>query len=430
MSTANTANTASLDALLGRVAPFAARFSDAGRRLYLVGGIVRDHQLGSDLDDSADVDLTTDALPSETKQLVDGLADAIWTQGERFGTIGVSTGGQLIEITTHRAESYADDSRKPEVTFGDDIVVDLSRRDFTINAMAIDTFSVELIDPYGGAGDLAAGVLRTPLDPAVSFGDDPLRMLRAARFAAKFSLRPEPALVAAATDMGERLRIVAIERIGAELERLFGLDDPRIGLELLADTGLAEILLSWDDAPPLTEQEAHRLPAATAAASAVGAPWRTRLAIWLLATLGDVGRVSQVCATLRLSRDDDRHVVGMCRAAATLLSNASIDRPHLRRWLAETSDPEQSLIVAVAASPSPAIDAIVDALVELRSSENVDALVPLDGQRIMALLNVEPGPTIGEAIAVLRQALYDQGPLSGAEQEEILMQWWASRASS
>ena len=177
-------------ALVDATSDLAARFDDAGHRLYVVGGSVRD-VFGSDEPSfDADIDLTTDAVPDETEKIVGGWADAVWLQGKRWGTIGARKAGRTIEITTHRAEAYQPDSRKPEVVFGDSIEVDLSRRDFTVNAMALRLGRhLELIDPYGGLADLAAGRLRTPLDPEVSFSDDPLRMLRAARFIAGFGLR-------------------------------------------------------------------------------------------------------------------------------------------------------------------------------------------------------------------------------------------------
>src|SRR5665213_89946 len=178
------------------------------RNLYLVGGSVRDALFPVGASADPDFDLTTDARPEEIERLVRGWADDVWTQGARFGTIGCRRGGQLFEITTHRAEVYVPDSRKPEVTFGDDIELDLSRRDFTINALALRLPDMELIDPFDGLGDLAAGRLRTPLDPEISFGDDPLRMLRAARFAARFNLKPAPHLEAAIAAMHHRLSIV------------------------------------------------------------------------------------------------------------------------------------------------------------------------------------------------------------------------------
>ena len=206
------------------------RFEKAGYRLYLVGGSVRDALIDAEADPAgpSDLDLTTNAHPDEIERLVAGWADAVWTQGKRFGTIGAKHQGRTYDSTTHRAESYAPDSRKPEVEFGDSVDVDLSRRDFTINAMALALPSMELVDPFGGLGDLIAKKLRTPLDPRISFDDDPLRMLRAARFAARFAMTPEPALVEAMREMAGRLAIVSAERIRDELDRLVMLRVPSV----------------------------------------------------------------------------------------------------------------------------------------------------------------------------------------------------------
>src|SRR3984957_8186548 len=217
----------------------ARRFAAAGKTLYLVGGSVRDALFPGAADGESDFDLTTDARPDEIERLVRGWADDVWTQGARFGTIGCRRGDQRFEITTHRAEVYVPDSRKPEVTFGDDIDVDLARRDFTINALSLRLPAMELVDPFDGLGDLAAGRLRTPLDPTVSFGDDPLRMLRAARFAARFSLTPDPALVAAIGRMHGRLAVVSAERIRDELDKMMMLDVPSEALWFVVRTGLA-----------------------------------------------------------------------------------------------------------------------------------------------------------------------------------------------
>ena len=201
--------------VLDELTPLAARFGAAGHRLYLVGGAVRDLLLG--VDHGGDRDLTTAAHPDEVKDLLRGWADAVWTQGERFGTIGArhhrDDGTSLdVEITTFRGERYAEDSRKPDVTFANTIEADLERRDFTVNAMALElgAHDVTLVDPYGGAADLAAARLRTPLSPEVSFDDDPLRMLRAARFIARFGLTPDPP----ARRRGGRSRRPAGDRVG------------------------------------------------------------------------------------------------------------------------------------------------------------------------------------------------------------------------
>ncbi len=240
----------------------AGLFERAGKALYLVGGSVRDALVdGGGARRQAhrpDLDLTTDARPEEIEAIVSGWADTIWTQGARFGTIGCSRGGQHYEITTHRAEVYRPDSRKPEVSFDDDIERDLSRRDFTVNAMALRLPDLLLIDPFHGIDDLAAGVLRTPLGPDVSFEDDPLRMLRAARFIAGYGLKPEEDLVAAVTVGHSRLSIVSAERIRGELDRLVMVGTPSIGLWFVVETGLASEFLPELPALALEQDPIHR----------------------------------------------------------------------------------------------------------------------------------------------------------------------------
>ncbi|MFM7068070.1 MAG: CCA tRNA nucleotidyltransferase, partial [Actinomycetes bacterium] len=215
--------------------PLATRFEASGHRLYLVGGIVRDmfadpSKVSGMTQD--DVDLTTDASPEQILAAVQPVADAVWTQGIRFGTVGCSIEGHRFEITTHRAELYDAATRKPDVEFSVRIEDDLSRRDFTVNAMALEVTSSEpqLIDPFAGLADLAAQRLRTPSEPAVSFSDDPLRMMRAARFIARFGLTPDPDLVTAVESMAGRLEIVSAERIRDELCKLLVVPDPSAGL--------------------------------------------------------------------------------------------------------------------------------------------------------------------------------------------------------
>jgi poly(A) polymerase len=222
--------------------PLTDRFRGAGHRLFLVGGTVRDLILGAESDGVSgeiDFDFTTDARPDEIKRALSGWADSVWTQGERFGTIGAARDGRRYEITTHRAEAYHPDSRKPDVAFSDDIAADLSRRDFTINAMALELTSPTptLVDPFHGAEDLARHVLRTPIGPDESFSDDPLRMLRAARFIARHRMEPEPGLTEAVTAMADRLSIVSAERIRDELDKLMVTPHPSAGLWFCVDTG-------------------------------------------------------------------------------------------------------------------------------------------------------------------------------------------------
>ena len=230
-------------AVLEEVRPLADAFVAAGHRLYLVGGVVRDQLVGRDIGPDDDIDLTTDARPDRILEVVAPLADAVWRQGERFGTIGCRIGPRAFELTTHRAEAYSPDSRKPEVEFADAIEADLARRDFTVNAMALEVPEPRLVDPFDGAADLVAGRLRTPLAPEESFSDDPLRMLRAARFISGYGLAPDDGLVAAVHEMGGRLEIVSAERIRDELDKLIVVDDPAAGLWFLVDTGLAEHFL-------------------------------------------------------------------------------------------------------------------------------------------------------------------------------------------
>ena len=245
-------------ATLDEVRPLADAFVAAGHRIYLVGGIVRDRFVGRELAPGDDIDLTTDARPDEILAVVRPLAEAVWDTGARFGTIGARIAGREYEITTHRAEAYTADSRKPEVSFADAVEADLARRDFTVNAMALEVPEPRLIDPHGGAADLAAGRLRTPLPPEESFSDDPLRMMRAARFIAGYGLVPDDDLVAAVRSMAGRMEIVSAERIRDELDKLIVVDDPADGLWFLVETGLAEQFLPELPAMRLEMDPIHR----------------------------------------------------------------------------------------------------------------------------------------------------------------------------
>ncbi|WP_245536939.1 MULTISPECIES: CCA tRNA nucleotidyltransferase [Thermomonospora] len=246
--------------LLGRVIPPAAdelgrRFAAAGHELALVGGPVRDALLGRP---GKDVDLTTDATPEQVLQLVEGWADAIWTIGIEFGTVGLRKGDLQLEITTYRSESYDPKSRKPEVSYGKSLTEDLARRDFAVNAMAARLPGHEFVDPFGGLGDLRRKTLRTPGRPEDSFNDDPLRMMRAARFAAQLGFTVAPEVVAAMRDMAGRIEIVSAERIRDELSKLICAPRPRAGLTLLVDTGLAEHVLPELPKLRLEIDEHHR----------------------------------------------------------------------------------------------------------------------------------------------------------------------------
>ncbi|MFF5262538.1 CCA tRNA nucleotidyltransferase [Actinomadura viridis] len=245
--------------LLRRIAPVAddlgARFAAAGHELALVGGPVRDALLRRP---GKDVDLTTDAPPDRVLELIDGWADAVWTIGIEFGTVGLRKDGHELEITTYRSESYDPRSRKPQVAYGTSLHEDLRRRDFAVNAMAARLPGHEFVDPFGGLSDLRDRVLRTPGRPEDSFGDDPLRMLRAARFASQLGFTVAPDVVAAMTDMAGRIEIVSAERIRDELSKLLCGAHPREGLALLVDTGLAGYVLPELPKLRLEIDEHHR----------------------------------------------------------------------------------------------------------------------------------------------------------------------------
>jgi poly(A) polymerase len=242
-----------------RIAPviddLGARFADAGEQIALVGGPVRDAMLGRQ---HLDLDFTTSARPDVTEGLVKGWADAVWDIGRDFGTIGCRKGEYQIEITTYRSEKYDPASRKPTVDYGDSLAGDLGRRDFTVNAMAVSLPGRDFEDPYGGIVDLAHRVLRTPGRPEDSFGDDPLRMMRAARFSAQLGFTVAPEVRQAMTDMADRISIVSAERVRDELVKLVCSPRPRAGLTLLVETGLAEHILPELPALALERDEHHR----------------------------------------------------------------------------------------------------------------------------------------------------------------------------
>jgi len=227
-----------------RVSPVAddlgRRFAAAGHELHLVGGSVRDALLGRLGDD---LDFATDARPEQVLELADGWAESTWTTGIAFGTVGLQRRGLRLEVTTYRAEAYDPTSRNPQVRYGDSLADDLARRDFAVNAMAVSLPEHVFSDPYGGLRDLSERVLRTPGRPEDSFRDDPLRMLRAARFASTLEFTVDPAVVAAMTAMAERLAIITPERVRDELSKLVCGSRPRTGLSLLVDTGLADVVL-------------------------------------------------------------------------------------------------------------------------------------------------------------------------------------------
>jgi poly(A) polymerase len=442
----------------------ARRFTAVGRALYLVGGSVRDALVPGAGSNESDIDLTTDARPDEIERIVRGWADDIWTQGARFGTIGCRKDGRDYEITTHRAEVYVPDSRKPEVTYGDDIEVDLSRRDFTVNALALRLPDMELIDPFDGLGDLAAGRLRTPLDPEISFGDDPLRMLRAARFAARFTLEPDPALVAAVTKMHGRLSIVSAERIRDELDKMLLVDVPSQALWFVVRTGLAGEFLPELPGLALEQDPIHRHKDVLAHTLAVVDKTSRNRLLRLSALFHDVGKPKTRAITDGGVSFHHHEVVGarMTRVRMEALRYSAADTEtvvrlvelHLRfhtyrlgwtdkavRRYVRDAGPHLDMLNELTrcdcttrnASKARALARRMDELEEriavLREEEELDALRPdLTGNQVMDLLGIGPGPSVGKALTFLMELRLDEGPLGQDEASARLLAWWAEQS--
>ncbi|WP_419927435.1 CCA tRNA nucleotidyltransferase [Candidatus Poriferisocius sp.] len=395
----------------------AEHFAALGFRVFLVGGVVRDALLDLPLDTDFDLDLTTDAQPPTVKSILENWADALWTQGERFGTIGARRGDRRVEITTHRTERYQPGSRKPEVAFADAIEVDLSRRDFTINAMAVELPDGGLVDPFGGDSDLADRRLRTPLDPEATFSDDPLRMLRAARFLAQFELAAEPALIAAMSAMAERLSIVADERIRGELDRLLSIADPGPGFELLFETGLAERVLG-----PVGDGVA-----AVDRLGRVDDDPTTRLAA-LLADAGAPADVQRALAERRATTAVSRAVAAILNSAHQAVDQPPNDQAELRCWVVNAV-PHVNESVAVASALGGVGPLAADIAALMEAEPDLCGPPVLDGEQIMALLELEPGPAVGAAVEELHRHRLDSGPLSAEEARAHLLAWRDSQAA-
>ena len=409
------------DDLCAAVSPVADRFLANGFRLYLVGGVVRDRLLG--VDSTPDFDLTTDAPPERIRELIDGVADAVWLQGERFGTVGIRLGDLTMEITTHRAEAYMGDSRKPVVRFSTDLYEDLARRDFTVNAIAVEVAERSLHDPHDGRADLRRGILRTPLSPEESFSEDPLRMLRAARFVARYGLVPAEGLVGAARSLVGRMAIVSAERIRDEFFRLLEVEDPSIGVHLLEEIGLLDGLL-----PEVAALDAGvRNRALEAVATATDDP------VLRLAVLAQsVGGMASRLVDLRLSGTDARRIAALVDGADRI-AGGSADGS----W----SDEEvRRLAVAVGPSLDPVLDFVglvgvetgdlVAVAERLGSVGEFDDLGPtLDGDAVMVLLDLSAGPEVGEALSWLVDLRLREGRVAPDEAATRLTDWWSSRAA-
>jgi poly(A) polymerase len=448
----------------------ATRFVAAGHQLYLVGGPVRDALLGRE---GNDLDFTTDARPTKILAMVAGLG-ATWTTGIAFGTVGVQVDGHRCEITTFRSDSYAAASRKPSVEFGSTIEADLGRRDFTVNAMAV-ALPIDaarpIVDPFGGRQDLVAGVLRTPIAPERSFDDDPLRMLRAARFAAQLGFTVDDSALEAIREMGSRLEIVSAERIRDELVKLLCSGDPRRGLELLVQTGL--IAYCMPEVGRLTETvDEHRrhkdVYAHTLTVLEQAIALETDgpdLVLRLAALLHDIGKpktksiepggkvsfhhhevvgasmTKQRLAALRFPKDTIEDVSRLVELhlrfhgySGGTWTDAAVRRyvrdagPLLERLHQLTRSDCTTRNVRKARALAAAYDSLQERIAELAAQEDLHRIRPdLDGNEIMRVLGLPPGPLIGQAYQHLLKARLDRGPLSHEEALAELHRWAAEQ---
>ena len=460
--------------ILEEMAPLAARFREAGHRLYLVGGTVRDLLMGaadSKIDPSTmDFDATTTATPEEIKRIVAPLADAVWTQGERFGTIGLKIGERTYEITTHRAEAYSPDSRKPDVQFSDDIRADLSRRDFTINAMALELTGdhPELVDPFGGAADLMTRNLRTPLSPEESFTDDPLRMLRAARFVSQLEVTPDPSIIRAVESMADRLSIVSAERIRAEFDKLMTTDRPSFGLWFLVDTGLVDHFLPELKLMRLEQDPIHRhkdvLTHTIAVVENVQRGMRPDFdfrIVRLAALYHDIGKPRtrgfkegkgvtfhhHEAVGARMTRDRMRAMKYPNEDIEAVTELVAISgRFHtyqmgwtdsaVRRYVRDAGPYLNELNVLVrcdcttrnekkARILARRMDEMEERIAEVAAREELASLRPeIDGQRVMELLDVPAGPIVGAALEFLMDIRMEEGPIGEDAAIVRLREWW------
>jgi poly(A) polymerase len=478
----HTAQAAAVTELL-RIAPIADRlgelFSKAGHELYLVGGSVRDALLGRL---GHDLDFATSAHPDTVEKLLRKFSPAVWTIGKEFGTIGckvdVGNASWVIEVTTYRSDVYAGHSRKPEVAFGDTLEGDLHRRDFTVNAMAVSILQKRFVDPYGGIADLARGVIRTPATPESSFSDDPLRMMRAARFVAQLGFTAAPEVVAAMRDMADRISIISAERIRDELSKLLLTDHPRPGLDLLVSTGLAAKVIPELPALRLERDEHHRHKdvyqhSLTVLEQAIGMedrlPQRPDLIIRLAALLHDIGKpatrrfesggkvafhhhdvvgaklVRKRLTALRFSGEEIKAVSDLVALhlrfhgyAGGQESGAGWTDSAVRRYVRDAGDQLARLHVLTRADVTTrdtakaerlrrAYDHLERRIAELAAQEELHAIRPdLNGNQIMEILGIPEGPDVGRAYAFLLERRLEDGPLGEDRAREELLAWWAN----
>jgi poly(A) polymerase len=432
------------------------RFARAGHELYLVGGSVRDAILDREHDD---LDFTTDARPDDVKAIVEGWADRVFTVGEAFGTIGVHRRGRTYEITTFRSEVYREESRKPVVTYSDTIDEDLSRRDFTVNAMAIRLPDARTVDPYGGLADLATGTLRTPMDPHVSFSDDPLRMLRLYRFQATLGFDPDAAADAAVREMADRLHIVSAERIRDEFSKLIVAPEPGPALWSIVRSGLADVFLPELTHLAMEQDPVHRHKDVLAHTIAVTEKTGPRLRLRLAALLHDIGKPDtrdfgpqgvtfhhHEVVGARMARDRLRALRYPKDVVSDVQRLVFLHlRPHtlkmgwtdaaVRRYVRDAGpllEDLNELVRCDVTTGNPmrarAIQRRIDELEErievLAEQEELSRMrPPLDGNQVITYLGIRPGPLVGDAMDLLLEHRIEDGPSSEREAYEMLRRW-------
>ncbi len=447
------------------------RFGDAGFELSLVGGPVRDAFLGRK---APDLDFTTDAKPDEILKILKPFVDSHWDIGREFGTIGAKVGEDQIEITTYRADKYEPESRKPEVAFGIDLNEDLFRRDFTINSMALRLPSNTFVDPFNGLQDLLAGVIRTPGKPEDSFSDDPLRMMRAARFASQLGFEIEPATFDAMVSMASRIEIISAERVREEIVKLMLGANPRKGLTALVDSGLAELVLPELPALKLEVDEHHHHKdvfehTLTVVEQAIGYEkdygLEGNFVLRFAALLHDCGKpktrklepgggVTFHQHDLVGSRIAKKRMQALKFDNETIRAVGRLIELHLRffgygdqawsdsavrRYVRDAEDlllPLHALTRAdvttrnqrKAERLSFAYDDLENRIAELREQEELDSLRPdLSGEEIMEILGLKPSREVGEARDFLMELRLEEGSIGPEAAKERLLAWWSSR---
>ena len=448
----------------------AQNFAAQGFRLALVGGPVRDALLGRL---GNDLDFTTDARPEVTKKILQAWAENVWDTGINFGTVAGKRGDTTVEVTTYRTESYDPESRKPDVEYGDSINGDLSRRDFTVNSMALEltTKTPEFIDPFNGLEDLAKKVLRTPTKAENSFSDDPLRMMRAARFASQLEFEIAPDVLQAMKDMAGRISIISAERIRDEFIKMLMSKNPRTGITLLVETGLAEIVLPEIPKLRLEIDEHHHhkdvyehsitvLEQAISHEDRLGGP---NLIIRLAALLHDIGKPKTRNLIAGGGVSFHHHEIVGARLTKARLKNLRFDgdtidqvetlvalhlRFHgygdgewtdsaVRRYVRDAGDLLVHLHVLTRADCTTrnakkaerlakTYDALEARIAKLMEEEELSKIRPdLDGAQVMKLLDIKPSAAVGKALDYLLELRLENGPLGEERATEELLNWWS-----